>query len=910
MSLANYDVMLNYSENDVIADMQHLIEEGYFGDGEGVSGSYANFEVTIDRINGETLNHNGGTLTKDLLYNLTYNDTREMHVRVKIDHEEALEDYMKQRSRNEEFEINCTQKFQKYFENDGITFRVTNASSDTIFTIYDFVGDLGVNYVFWALNGLLIGSILIGILAKIHNTMGDRFKMIPPVDNANYIAIMFYGLQIYDVVSDINLTSEILSAIFNRECTSNDPSIMCAADGNIDGVDDPEATDTIREYALLASGIMSMLFLVVPYGLNVAYAAKVPNSTIIQNNTSARTWFEQRQSMFITLVVFSGGCYPAMSLCSSNIFGIPLLNCGLSSFELTALSDIRVITTVLTENGPQLLVQLLYSYAINTFTTNTMLAFATSIVSIIGSVLNYFINQDKKGSAKDVYYYFEIKLKKKDQRLTKDQTKCIKARRGIKKALAKEIVSKVYTDVDMANIEIGFVTIRKTNFVIRVAQHLFEADLNERPPDEEELRSIKSRKERQEAIMKPYKAHCHDLYQNNRQEMTRIIFDHYHGLKKSKFSLRYCQEYPKERHREKLLNKDVYKDLIGQNTKNTSTNLDELDEALEFATTEFMDDAEREEHQKRIKRIRKYKELERKGKTNPTQELENYRMQLADGNAIIVKELARMKKEKKGKKMTLGTAQISDFINKLKQNGINGVVIEDILHYQTTVGMFANDDANDRDSDSHSGSSLVYDSDGKVVTDRQQIIKRKIIKREENNEFPMYPEWFPDQSFFPKEEKEKEVNIDYINDPNWVENNNFGFWKPPKPKENERVWVDPVPPHLIDWGGEGDDEGETTKKKKKRAGGGIKGLFKRKNKKKKKKEKEKEEYSEEEAFSEWNFLNGNIPNYPPREFRRESMDTGNETNSKKKTKRKRKKRKKKEEPKKFSPVHTSDGFRF
>merc|ERR1712228_512819 len=202
--------------------------------------------------------------------------------------------------------------------------------------------------------------------------------------------------------------------------------------------------------------------------------------------------------------------------------------------------------------------------------------------------------------------------------------------------------------------EIGFVSIRKTNFVIRVAHHLFATELTEEEtsPTDEELDKIKDKSERDVAIMKPYKNHCRKLFTSNRGPITDIIFEHYNGLDKKKFSLRYHQEYPKEKNQKKLHNKDVYKDLLGQN-KNASTNFDELDNPDLTA-------AERKEIIERRKRIEKYKRLQKLAKYDlevniqkpigsQALDLESYRMQRADGHAIIVKEMARMKKEKKKK---------------------------------------------------------------------------------------------------------------------------------------------------------------------------------------------------------------------------------------------------------------------
>eukprot|EP01084_Bolivina_argentea_P287564 493448_1 len=185
---------------------------------------------------------------------------------------------------------------------------------------------------------------------------------------------------------------------------------------------------------------MSVLSIIIHYGLNIGYATKLPNAQVIKSNNAASTWFDQHQSLFILLVVISGGCYPALLLISSNVFGIAVLNAGLSSFELSGLSDIRRMTTVVTENGPQLLVQIGYSYAIGGISQNTMLAFSTSIMTIIASILNFAINRDKKGAVFDISYFWEIKKSKGKElsKLSKNEKIHVKKQKGIKLALAKK----------------------------------------------------------------------------------------------------------------------------------------------------------------------------------------------------------------------------------------------------------------------------------------------------------------------------------------------------------------------------------------------------------------------------------------------------------------------------------------
>eukprot|EP01084_Bolivina_argentea_P287565 493449_1 len=256
---------------------------------------------------------------------------------------------------------------------------------------------------------------------------------------------------------------------------------------------------------------MSILFLVLPYGLNIRSAAKLPNNKTIRNNTAATRWFEQYHNLFVALVVISGGCYPTLYLMSSNVFGISILNSGLSSFELSPLSNIRGINTVLAGNVPQLLVQMGYSYAIGAISQTTIFAFSTSIMSIyyfiIASLLNYVVGNPSRKDVFDVFYYFELRLRKKNTQLTQTQKTHIKRRKGIKLALARQIV-KVY-GIDKSNFQIGYVELKRDNFAIRIIQCVHTAVSAE--------------------------LYCQELYLTNQKEIQKIIYNHYPKLDPNHF---------------------------------------------------------------------------------------------------------------------------------------------------------------------------------------------------------------------------------------------------------------------------------------------------------------------------------------------------------------------------------------
>eukprot|EP01084_Bolivina_argentea_P187711 323283_1 len=144
-------------------------------------------------------------------------------------------------------------------------------------------------------------------------------------------------------------------------------------------------------------------------------------------------------------------------------------------------------------------------------------------MSIIASILNFAINRDKKGAVFDIFYYWEIKNTKSKEleKLSKNEKIHIKKRKGIKLGLAKEIV-KVYGDIDISNFEIGYVTIRNDNFVIRVCQHLHEQDLIH-------TLDIDTTKKGCDHL-KPFKNHCYELFAANREEVENILFTHYFEL--------------------------------------------------------------------------------------------------------------------------------------------------------------------------------------------------------------------------------------------------------------------------------------------------------------------------------------------------------------------------------------------
>eukprot|EP01084_Bolivina_argentea_P200840 343385_1 len=455
---------------------------------------------------------------------------------------------------------------------------------------------------------------------------------------------------------------------------------------------------------------MSLLFLIIPYGLNIGYAAKLPNTQVIKSNNTARTWFEHYQSIFILLVVISGGCYPALRLISSNVFGIHILNAGLSSFELSGLSDIRVMTTVVTENGPQLLVQIGYAYAIGDLTQNTILAFSTSVMSIIASILNFAINRDKKGAVFDICYFWEIKKSKGKElsKLSKNEKIHVKKQKGIKLALAKKIV-KLYGDIDIANFEIGYVTIRNDNFVIRVCQHLHEQDLAY------DVSTVKPSSD----PLKPFKNHCYELFAANREEVENILFTHYFELNRQKFEVLYHKEYPTEKLANKLLT-----------GRQKSANLRDL-----IAANEYNDEGD-------------------ENKSSLAGIIPNYREEIKRGFQILLPKIKEYKKQNP-KKEKVSYKQMNEWISLLLEHCIPHCVVDDIMQVSKR-SLFKQPSYCSSNIDSPDVSIDLF----VMQEEYKQSQKKNKLSKAIHNELKVWPEWFaPKEPMSPTNSHQSEFEI-------------------------------------------------------------------------------------------------------------------------------------------------------
>ena len=221
-----------------------------------------------------------------------------------------------------------------------------------------------------------------------------------------------------------------------------------------------QRSDLLHNKTILVCGVGAVLFTLLPYIANVRAASRV--RVLVAGNEAAATWFKHNAALFGALVIVTGGCFPALAVVSSNMFGHALLSSGLTKFELSALSRIRLWNTVILENIPQLVFQVVYTVEIGELETEVLIAFFASILSVCMSTLGYVIARNVAGMV-PVQYDLKVECNRGDaneddditnsqiqqstpdpnervaNQITEREEKDIIERRGLRQKLAKTL---------------------------------------------------------------------------------------------------------------------------------------------------------------------------------------------------------------------------------------------------------------------------------------------------------------------------------------------------------------------------------------------------------------------------------------------------------------------------------------
>lgn len=629
----NYYDIWYYVGTDTIEKMEEIIEMSYYSKIQ--TPKYSGFSVVILKINGIDYLNNEEEFTTDLLYG-----KETMTVDSEILFENKYSDYFLVTSKSEEFNSYASNNFKEYFDNKNITFTVDNVNNLKSVSLNEING-IDDKTILWIITGLLLGSVMLIIIASTCSAMYKK-QLLLPVDNANWISLIYLLLCIWDVFTNINLTIYIFS------------------------ISDRKNYDIIYLIGMFLAVFMGFRIL-----LNLCFAWYVEKK--VYNNHDAVIWLNNYKWTFIFLVVLTGGnFFPVLYVLSSNLFGLKITNSGVTLIELNGLYLKRnkiLLVILLVECLPPLIAQYVIFGSLG-LPQSLLLSMTSTLLFFIIYNIFVIVNQietKREGKRKNVSYYLEVRLNKNDKenkKLKKSYIAHIKNKKGLKSQLKKRFIELYPAQY----LEIGGVTIQKKGFVIRFVHYINKKDS---------------------------KDYMDKLYATNSSQVNDIIFTHFCDLDQNMFKILYHKKFPSLERR--MSSRNATKRVSGRRLSFTmddnALKNDGIGAVLYHGRDDDDDDNKKNDYRINYRNNNSYNNTESGSEEMEEKQLEAHRMQFRKAVSII------------GDEREKGNNDYNRLVYLLQEHDIDYAIIDDVLKYGTKTGLFnsKNDSDIDNSDDSEHG---------------------------------------------------------------------------------------------------------------------------------------------------------------------------------------------------------------
>eukprot|EP01084_Bolivina_argentea_P161271 280772_1 len=238
---------------------------------------------------------------------------------------------------------------------------------------------------------LTVGGLILS-LDKMPNAITSKLLL---TDNTNYIGVILYFIQIFDMYSDgiftIQLYQYYMFSISNNDINNETTNIF---------------------YTLFLS---TMMFILIPYALNfgssIRIISEITNSSVINEYT--KNYFKENGKLYSVAVLLSGGSFYTLKLINSNWIGIKQFQCGLSTIQIDAFSTHKILFTTILENVPQLVIQLYFIVKLKLITTTVVIASLSSVFNILLSVMSAIISRITHNNQKEYPFTINLSWKQK-----------------------------------------------------------------------------------------------------------------------------------------------------------------------------------------------------------------------------------------------------------------------------------------------------------------------------------------------------------------------------------------------------------------------------------------------------------------------------------------------------------------
>ena len=183
------------------------------------------------------------------------------------------------------------------------------------------------------------------------------------VEGQGYLSMILYATQIIDVLSDIFFFIQM------NEYRKH---------GQVD--------DDVPDHKIFGIlFIISFIFVIVPYILNISSSVRVVQRVTAGDSISEYTkkYFQRNAKLYSILTILSGGAFPALKVMNSNFMSLQILNAGLSTNQLERFRFYHLLSTLFTENLPQLGLQAFVMFYLKISSTIVVISFVSSVFNVL-----------------------------------------------------------------------------------------------------------------------------------------------------------------------------------------------------------------------------------------------------------------------------------------------------------------------------------------------------------------------------------------------------------------------------------------------------------------------------------------------------------------------------------------------
>ena len=111
--------------------------------------------------------------------------------------------------------------------------------------------------------------------------------------------------------------------------------------------------------------------------------------TAVHSKQFIQAWIRQYVHMLYMFAILFGSAFSAVEIFNSNIFHLAMFNMGLTKRQKAIFKNQRILSIVLLENVPQMILQIFYIVLTGISNYITIVALMFSIISIISSIFGY-----------------------------------------------------------------------------------------------------------------------------------------------------------------------------------------------------------------------------------------------------------------------------------------------------------------------------------------------------------------------------------------------------------------------------------------------------------------------------------------------------------------------------------------